>query len=327
MPSAFYFKTAILDETGAVVVKYVYDAWGNHAVLDANGNDIDDPDHIGNLNPFRYRGYYYDVETGLYFLQTRYYDPETGRFISQDSVEYADPTTVNGLNLYAYCGNNPVMGYDPTGTIDWAAVGRFIGGLFLGLAGAAIAVASVMNALYHPLFTVACEFGLTIGMYGAALMGSAFDSTIYNDMDRIGWNPYNNDANAVVQSQMMSFYNGVPIIRTSGKRSGTFGIMLLGSADAKTVQHEFGHIPQLMLLGIWNFGVYIGIPSAAKFGPWAHTSNPLDYYKAPWETMADMFGGVSDWGGTVHTQDEKTRAILHLLTVKFFGVFSLLFAI
>ena len=147
------------------MVRYIYDAWGNHAVLDANGNDIDDPNHVGNLNPFRYRGYYYDVETGLYFLQTRYYDPEVGRFISQDSVEYADPTTVNGLNLYAYCGNNPVMGYDPTGTIDWAAVGRFIGGLFLGLAGAAIAVASVMNALYHPLFTVACEFGLTIGMY------------------------------------------------------------------------------------------------------------------------------------------------------------------
>ena len=108
---------AILDETGAVVVKYVYDAWGNHAVLDANGNDIDDPDHIGNLNPFRYRGYYYDVETGLYFLQTRYYDPETGRFISQDGVEYADPTTVNGLNLYAYCRNNPIKFIDFCGHI------------------------------------------------------------------------------------------------------------------------------------------------------------------------------------------------------------------
>ena len=98
-----------------VVVKYVYDAWGNHAVLDADGIDIDDSNHIGNLNPFRYRGYYYDVETGLYFLQTRYYDPETGRFISQDSIEFAEPETINGLNLYAYCGNNPVMNVDPTG--------------------------------------------------------------------------------------------------------------------------------------------------------------------------------------------------------------------
>jgi len=107
---------AILDNTGAVVVKYIYDAWGNHAVVDKDGKNIEDPEHIGNKNPFRYRGYYYDVETGLYYLQTRYYDPETGRFISQDSIEYAESTTVNGLNLYSYCGNNPVMNVDPRGT-------------------------------------------------------------------------------------------------------------------------------------------------------------------------------------------------------------------
>ena len=71
--------------------------------------------HIGNLNPFRYRGYYYDRETGLYFLQTRYYDPEIGRFLNRDSVAYADPQTINGLNLYAYCLNNPVAYVDPTG--------------------------------------------------------------------------------------------------------------------------------------------------------------------------------------------------------------------
>ena len=106
---------AILDESGAVVVRYIYDAWGNHAVVDANGNDIEDMSHIGNVNPFRYRGYYYDTETGLYYLQSRYYDPETGRFISQDSIDYADPESINGLNLYAYCGNNPVMNVDPTG--------------------------------------------------------------------------------------------------------------------------------------------------------------------------------------------------------------------
>ncbi len=71
------------------------------------------------LNPFRYRSYYYDTETELYYLQTRYYDPELGRFISQDSIEYAAPETINGLNLYAYCGNNPVMNIDPTGTAWW----------------------------------------------------------------------------------------------------------------------------------------------------------------------------------------------------------------
>ena len=68
---------ALIDSSGAVVVRYAYDAWGNHAVLDGNGNDITDEAHIGNLNPFRYRGYFYDVETELYYLQTRYYVPKS----------------------------------------------------------------------------------------------------------------------------------------------------------------------------------------------------------------------------------------------------------
>ena len=80
---------ALLDANGKVVVEYVYDAWGNHAVLDGNGNDLTDTSHIGNRNPFRYRGYFYDVETGLYYLQTRYYDPEIGHFLNMDDVSYA----------------------------------------------------------------------------------------------------------------------------------------------------------------------------------------------------------------------------------------------
>ncbi len=110
---------AILDNDGEVVVRYEYDAWGNHKVLDGNGNEITDPEHIGHLNPIRYRGYFYDEETGLYYLQTRYYDPTIGRFISQDGIEYADPQTPNGINLYAYCANNPVMAVDPTGHKWW----------------------------------------------------------------------------------------------------------------------------------------------------------------------------------------------------------------
>lgn len=107
---------AILDSNGTVVVKYNYDAWGRHNITDGDGEPIMDAEHIGYLNPFRYRSYYYDVETRLYYLQTRYYDPEVGRFISQDDVDYAEPEVINGINLYAYCGNNPVMNVDPTGT-------------------------------------------------------------------------------------------------------------------------------------------------------------------------------------------------------------------
>lgn len=162
---------AILDESGAVVVRYIYDAWGNHAVVDANGNDIEDMSHIGNVNPFRYRGYYYDVETGFYYLKSRYYDPETGRFISQDSIDYADPEAINGLNLYAYCGNNPVMNVDPTGTFFLACL---LVGLIVGaIAGAVIGGVQAAEAGYTGWDLVGAIFmGAVIGGAFGAIAGA-----------------------------------------------------------------------------------------------------------------------------------------------------------
>ena len=106
----------ILNASGAEVVSYAYDAWGNHQqITDGSGNDVsDNPNHIANINPFRYRGYYYDTETGWYYLNTRYYDPNVGRFLSPDTILGANGGLL-GYNLYAYCNNNPVMFVDPSG--------------------------------------------------------------------------------------------------------------------------------------------------------------------------------------------------------------------
>ena len=106
--------THIYNMSGKLCAKYVYDAWGNHKVVDASGNETTDKTHIGNINPIRYRGYYYDVETGLYYLNSRYYDPEVGRFINADTTDVLENAQydINGLNLYAYCDNNPVAGRD-----------------------------------------------------------------------------------------------------------------------------------------------------------------------------------------------------------------------
>ena len=71
--------------------------------------------NIGNKNPFRYRGYYFDKEFNLYYLKTRYYDSRLGRFISPDSISYTNPESVMGYNLYAYCNDNPVMYVDIDG--------------------------------------------------------------------------------------------------------------------------------------------------------------------------------------------------------------------
>ncbi|MCQ4114247.1 hypothetical protein GMA14_02045 [Ruminococcus sp. zg-921] len=84
-------------------------------MTDGNGNAITDPNHVGNLNPFRYRGYYMDTETGMYYLMSRYYDPVTHRFLNADGY-FQTGLGVLDTNMNAYCGNNPIMNYDPEGT-------------------------------------------------------------------------------------------------------------------------------------------------------------------------------------------------------------------
>ena len=100
----------IYDATGEVVVTYIYDAWGKLISI-----EDDTTNNIGTKNPLRYRGYYYDTETGFYYLQSRYYDPEICRFINADSLLIAGDDYIQGTNRYAYCYNNPVMYSDPTG--------------------------------------------------------------------------------------------------------------------------------------------------------------------------------------------------------------------
>ena len=101
---------------------------------------------IGNINPFRYRGYYYDTETGFYYLQTRYYDPTICRFINADNYELvAELSSVAGqLNLYAYANNNPIMLTDETGEFaGWTLV--LIGVIVGALAGGHIAGKEAVN--------------------------------------------------------------------------------------------------------------------------------------------------------------------------------------
>jgi RHS repeat-associated protein len=113
--NTYYFQRNLLGDvvgiystSGTKVGGYVYDAWGNCTItLNTNG--------IASLNPIRYRGYNYDTETGLYYLNARYYSPEWRRFISPDDAVYLDPEAFNGLNLYAYCNNDPVNYKDPSG--------------------------------------------------------------------------------------------------------------------------------------------------------------------------------------------------------------------
>ncbi len=146
------------------VAHYAYDAFGNTEI-------VSETDKIGSLNPFRYRGYYFDIETKLYYLISRYYDPETCRFISADSIEYLDPETLGGLNLYAYCCNNPVMCVDDNGTARKWRQKLLIG---LGIVAGAVLFAAAVIASAGTVAAVAGTVAATLGMsaVGVSIVGS-----------------------------------------------------------------------------------------------------------------------------------------------------------
>ena len=168
---------ALIDKNGNIVVQYYYDAWGNHTVSGSNLT-------LANLNPFRYRGYYYDTETGLYFLQTRYYDPEVGRFLNRDSVSYADPETIGGLNLYAYCLNNPVEYVDPAGTGPILALILGVAALVgMGLTiGGVVSDNNVMTAIGLTMVSVPAlitgGIAFATGISGASFLGIIGGGTV-----------------------------------------------------------------------------------------------------------------------------------------------------
>ena len=129
----YYYRTniqgdieGIYNSNGTLVVSYSYDAWGN--ILSTTGTLAST---VGEINPFRYRGYYYDTETGWYYLQSRYYDPTVGRFLNADSVVTFQLllTSRPQCNLYSYCWNNYVNWVDNDGvwpTANYTKTKNFI---------------------------------------------------------------------------------------------------------------------------------------------------------------------------------------------------------
>ena len=114
----------IVDSSRNTVASYTYDPWGK--IISSSGT-------LADINPLRYRGYYYDSETGFYYLQSRYYDPEIGRFINADSYASTDATGLLSTNMFAYCENDPVNKSDPTGEVAPILV-AMAGGALVGIA-------------------------------------------------------------------------------------------------------------------------------------------------------------------------------------------------
>ena len=277
--------THLYSQGGDLLARYEYNAWGEVRVYNRNGSDITEgsnyANEIGRINPFRYRGYYYDEDTKLYYLINRYYDPEVGRFINADDIKYLDPETLGGINLFAYCNNNPVMYVDPMGT-SWLLV-----------------FAIVALFLFTPVGGVAAQVVATTTSYVGLAVASIWDEEIREDMNRISWNPFNSNAKAVFGSNKISFYKGMPVFLKDSGRSGSFFVISLNRyRDEDELRHERGHGWQAMMMGIGTFGITVAIPSPLALGPWAANNK---YYSAPWETLPDILGGVQ---GRTHTAEE-----------------------
>lgn len=167
---------------GTTVAEFKYDSWGN---LEGSSGTF-----AGNVK-FRYRGYYYDDETGFYYLQSRYYDPSLGRFISADQLELLASLsqTLGQLNLYAYCNNNPIMFTDPAGEsilasiiigliIGGTVIGGIIGGVNSNNTGLAlvgdIMLGGITGGLTAALLALSLYGGGSLIGYGAGAIGSAF---------------------------------------------------------------------------------------------------------------------------------------------------------
>ena len=132
---------AITDQGGRVVAKYAYDAWGKCTIVEDTSNA-----GIAEINPYRYRSYYYDPEIGMYYLQSRYYDPIVGRFVNaDDAAVLLQNTTTNVLNAWMYANNSPAVFLDSTG---YSATMVIVGGVVISLETVLAYAAVALTAIF-----------------------------------------------------------------------------------------------------------------------------------------------------------------------------------
>ena len=180
----------IVDQSGKLVVKYKYDAYGNSkGIEDTSGCSL------GSRNPFRYKGYYYDDDTEMYYCKSRFYVPKWRRWLNSDSINYLEPQNITCLNLFAYCNNNPVMYVDENGNFAFfiltAVIGAIIGGLAAGITSYQHGARGWEVVGWSALGSVCGgALGAGVGAIASKLLTGLFASsitTVYNGVKSLAW--------------------------------------------------------------------------------------------------------------------------------------------
>lgn len=284
----------IYDADGNQIVKYVYDAWGNHKTFVLyNGkfvdisleNDYNDDNYqgkveIAELNPFRYRSYYLDDETGLYYLNSRYYDAELGRFINADSLDNLDKETLNGLNLFAYCLNNPVNLTDSKGTSWWSDLWEKINKALEIVAGIVVSAFLVVAGVLLIVFTTG-----TLSNIGSALIGAGVGGLVGGIQSSInGGNFWAGWLGGAVTGAITGYFafTGILGLVISGGMGNFLGSALtdyLNGVDQSGLDYWMNLIGESALAGIINI-------AGGLFG------QNTEVLKALW---VDIFAAMSVW--------------------------------
>ena len=292
--------TSIVDKNGLIMVEYQYDAWGRW-LNQATAAKTSIGTTLLSLNPFLYKGYIYDEESGFYYLKSRYYSTEVKRFISDDDISYLDHENIYKLNLYAYCGNNPITRVDYSGHDFWDILLHI---------GSALAVVGGVVLMFVP--------GAQI--LGLGLIGFGIGSFIGGNISEMNGRSF---AAGWLIGGALGFGLGVgigyfaPALGTFMQSSFTFGgLALAGGGTYGLITLTGAQISGLVLAG--SGILYF---STQRMGPGRHSNNQsenqfIDYlqkkYKFSDKVRRQLHDEITGQGYTRKIIEEILKAILGL---------------
>ena len=245
---------ALLNANGTLAASYNYGAWGNYSVHDADGKKNTSASFIGHINPLRYRGYYYDRETRLYYLQSRYYDFANCRFINADTFATTDANGFLSANMFAYCENNPVMRVDPDGSSPLSLVINTLVGAGVAAASAAINANIAGSPISTGDLIKAAAVGAVSGFLSSVSpvqdMTAAFGATVSAVVTFAG---AMNSGSSIGEAALSS-----AVAATSTYVSSKLGASAFGSAVGKSVDVGKG------IIGLYTSASMEGLASSGR---------------------------------------------------------------